>query len=117
MFKQIVLVGMLLLAACSQQSLQESDAEKTVLVLRAERLVGMVLELDQQSRLISASDLVPYAVNRRGIRDVEGEELETMVVPVSPGSHRVRVTRDGDVLEELTMAFRQDQARELRIIW
>jgi len=106
-----------LLVSCGAPQPQNTAPQHASIVLRAEQLVGMVVELDRKRIEINQSLLVPYAVNMRGVEDLPGEQLQTMVLKVSPGSHRVKITRGDQVLEELTMAFMSGQARELRIRW
>jgi hypothetical protein len=110
-----VLLGML--AGCGAQQQRASGIEEeTLLVLRAEQMVGTtVVVAPSFRRAITKDDLTPYKFGLLGAADPEEQRLETVTVKVEPGKHQVTVTRDGATVLDKELYFNKGQTRELRI--
>lgn len=117
MKKIVAIVLMTLLTACGAQQQRVSGIqEETLLVLRAEHMVGSTVAVDPSfRRVITKDDLTPYRLGVLGAADREEEGLETVTVKVEPGTRRVTVTRDGTTVMDKELYFNNGQTRELRI--
>jgi len=105
------------LAGCgAQQKRTFGLEEESLLVVRAVQLVGATVTVEPAfRRSITTEDLAPVQMGIAGAKDPEEQNLETITVKVTPGTHRVRVEKDGKVLLEQELFFSQGQTRELRI--
>jgi len=105
------------LAGCgAQQKRTFGLEEESLLVVRAVQLVGATVTVEPAfRRSITKEDLTPFQMGIAGAKDPEEQNLETITVKVTPGTHRVRVEKDGKVLLEQELFFSQGQTRELRI--
>lgn len=114
-----ILVGMVLtvLVGCgAQQQRAYGIEEESRLVVRAEQLVGASITVEPAfKKSITKEDLTPYLFGIGGVKDKEEQNLETITVKVDPGTHRVKVERNGVALIDQDMYFAQGQTRELRI--
>jgi hypothetical protein len=110
-------LSLAILAGCgAQQQRSYGIDEETKLVIRAEELVGTTMTIEPAfKKSITEADLTPYQFGLGGFKDPEVQNLETVVVKVSVGTHRVRVERNGVALVDRELYFSQGQTRELRI--
>lgn len=110
-------LAMVVLAGCgAQQKRTYGIEEESRLVVRAEQLVGATMTIEPSLRKsITKEDLTPYQMGIAGAKDPEEQNLETITVKVAPGTHRVKLERDGVVLLDQELYFGQGQTRELRI--
>lgn len=114
-----LLIGlmMVVVAGCGAQQKRTYGLEEgSLLVVRAAQLVGATMTIDPSyRRSIAKDDLTPYQMGIAGAKDPEEQNLETITVKVTPGTHRVKVEKDGAVLLDQELYFSQGQTRELRI--
>lgn len=117
MRKIIACMFMVLLAACGgQQQRAGGIQEETMLIIRSEQLVGATVSVQPAfERVITEQDLTPYGMGVAGATDREEERLETLTIKVDAGTHRVKVTRGGNVVLDKELYFSQGQTRELRV--
>jgi uncharacterized protein YcfL len=117
MKRLLVSLSLVLLAACgAQQQRTYGIEEETQLVLRSEQLVGAIVTVAPTfKRSITEDDLTPYQMGIGGVKDKEVQNLQTITVKVTPGTHRVTVERNGIPVLDQDLYFGQGQTRELRI--
>lgn len=110
-------LAMAILAGCgAQQKRAYGIEEESRLVVRAEQLVGATVTIEPSfQKAITKDDLTPYQFGIGGVKDPEEQNLETITVKVAPGTHRVKIERNGAVLLDQQVYFSQGQTRELRI--
>jgi hypothetical protein len=106
-----------LLAGCGAYETRSTGIdEQTTLVVRSESLVGATVAIDDGfSMVVSEENLTKYTMGVLGAADRENEKLETITISIDPGTHRVRVSRGGNVLADKQLHFTQGQTRELRV--
>jgi hypothetical protein len=106
-----------LLAGCGGQQQRVYGVEQeTTIVIRAVQLVGSTVTITPSfSKTVTEDDLTPYPVGAPGAKNREIEDLEAVTVKVDPGTHRVKVARNGATVLEQEVYLGQGQTRELRI--
>ena len=110
-------LALVLLAACgAQQQRTYGLEEDTQLVLRSEQLVGITVTIGSSfNKTITEDDLTPYQMGIAGVKDREPQTLQTITIKVSPGTHRVKVERNGIAVLDQDLYFGKGQTREQRI--
>ena len=113
----IIVLSLFVLAGCgAQQHRSYGIQEESQLVVRGEQLVGASIAIGPSfSKVLTKEDLTPYEMGVPGAKNREEEDLETVTIKVTPGSHKVRLERDGAVLLEQELYFSQGQTREQRL--
>jgi hypothetical protein len=113
----IAIFALIVLSGCgAQKQLVTAAPEKTEIQVLARQLVGSVIRIgDSYQTTVRREDLVPYRMGVLGATDKDDERLERVAVVVDPGTHRVRVERDGKVLHEQTLYIGRGQVREVRV--
>lgn len=117
MKRLLVGLSLVVLAACgAQQQRTYGIEEETQLVLRSEQLVGATVTIAPSfTKSITKDDLTPYRMGIAGVKDKEVQNLQTITLKVTPGTHRVTVERNGVAVLDQNLYFGQGQTRELRI--
>jgi hypothetical protein len=113
----LICLALAMLAGCgAQQQRAYGIDQETLLVVRATQLVGATLTVEPSYKAaITKQDLTPYKFGIPGAADTENETLETVTIKVTPGTHRVKIELDGQVLLDQDLYFGQGQTRELRV--
>ena len=117
MKKLFAVMVLALLAGCgSFETRQVGLEEETLLVIRAQKLVGMRVELDSGfSKTITEEDLTEYTMGIGGATDPEVQNLEAITLKVTSGEQRVTVSNGGATVLDRRLHFTHGQTRELRI--
>ena len=113
----IAIMVLLVLSGCgAQQQLVTAVPEKTEIQVLGRELVGSTIRIgDSYQATVRREDLAPYRMGVLGVADKDDERLERVAVVVDPGTHRVRVEREGRVLHEQTLYVGRGQVREVRV--
>jgi hypothetical protein len=113
------LIGLALavLAGCgAQQQRTYGIEEETQLVLRSEHLVGNTVTIGPSfKKTIAEEDLTPFQMGIAGVNDREPQTLQTITLKVTPGTHHVKVERNGVPVLDTDLYFGKGQTREQRI--
>jgi hypothetical protein len=107
----------LVLSACGAYNEKTSGIEEdTILVLRSESLVGLIIEITPSfSRVISEDDLTDFTMGIAGVSDSENQNLETITLIVESGTQRLTIRKNGTTVYDRELHFTHGQTRELRI--
>jgi hypothetical protein len=117
MKSMLAILALVFLAGCgAQQQIVTAAPEKTEIVVLGPKLVGTTISIGGSFKTtVRREDLVAYRMGVLGVADKDDERLERVAVTVDPGTHRVRVIRDGTVLFDDTLYVGRGQVREARL--
>lgn len=117
MKSMLAILVLVFLAGCgAQQQLVTAAPEKTEVVVLGPKLIGATISIGEAfNTTVRREDLVAYRMGVLGAADKDDERLERVAVTVDPGTHRVRVIRDGTVLFDETLYVGRGQVREARL--